>query len=238
MSVVLTLGVVCKFFILSMQMLSFYANVELFGVVRRIINLPESNRIYTMISDEKIIDKVLEGETDLFRLLVERYHERIFILSRGFAHQEQDAEDITQETFLRAFMSLGSFKRKSEFSTWLYRIGVNTAYTFLKKRNRKKIFSSYESLKETIIDFTHTNINDTPHKDLLSKELQELICKEIDKLPIKQREAFILSRLDQMSQKEIAHVMSLSVHAVESLIQRANKKLKEKLTKIINENEQ
>lgn len=193
-----------------------------------------------MISDEKIIDRILEGETDLFRLLVERYHERIFILSRGFAHQEQDAEDITQETFLRAFMSLGSFKRKSEFSTWLYRIGVNTAYTFLKKRNRKKIFSSYEALKETIVGYTHTNINinDTPHKDLVNKELHELICKEIDKLPKKQREAFIMSRLDQMSQKEIANVMSLSVHAVESLIQRANKRLKEKLTIIINENEQ
>ncbi|MFA6770807.1 MAG: sigma factor, partial [Bacteroidales bacterium] len=63
-----------------------------------------------MISDEKIIEKVLEGETDLFRLLVERYHERIFILLRGFVHQIEDAEDVTQETFIKAFISLGSFK--------------------------------------------------------------------------------------------------------------------------------
>lgn len=193
--------------------------------------------MYTMISEEdKIIERVLEGETDLFRLLVERYHERIFVLSRGFVHQIQDAEDVTQETFLRAFISLGNFKGECEFSTWLYRIGLNTAYSFLRKRSRKSILSFYGSKHEVNIELLPSNGNDTPHKLLISKESMELICKEIDRLPIKQREAFILSRLDQMSQIEISQIMSLSVHAVESLIQRAKKKLKEKLILIINEN--
>lgn len=190
-----------------------------------------------MISEEKIIERVLEGETDLFRQLVERYHESIFVLSRGFAHQVQDAEDITQETFVKAFMSLGSFKRESEFSTWLYRIGVNSAYSYLKKRGRKKNFSTNELTKEAIVELLHSNIDDTPHKLLVRKELQEFVYKEIDRLPNRQREAFILSRLEQMSQKEIAQVMVLSEHAVESLIQRAKKNLKGKLKLIINESE-
>lgn len=190
-----------------------------------------------MISEEQIIDRVLNGETDLFGVLVERYHERIFVLSRGYVHHVQDAEDITQETFLKAFMSLSSFKGKSEFSTWLYRIGVNTAYSFLKKRNIKKIFS-FEFIKEDIIERMHSNLNDTPHRKLTSKETQEIIYKEIDKLPKRQKEAFILNRIDEMSQKEIAEVMSLSVSAVDSLIQRAKRNLKEKLILLINENKQ
>lgn len=176
-----------------------------------------------MISEDKIIERVLDGETDMFRLLVERYHERIFILSRGFVHQLQDAEDITQETFLRAFISLGSFRGSSEFSTWLYRIGINSAYTFLRKREKKSILSFYESKVGAIANLLQTNKNDNPHRILSSKEVQELIYREIDRLPQRQRVAFIFSRLDEMPQKEIAQIMSLSVHAVESLIQRAKK---------------
>ncbi|PKO98359.1 MAG: hypothetical protein CVU13_10950 [Bacteroidetes bacterium HGW-Bacteroidetes-8] len=190
-----------------------------------------------MISEDKIIERVLDGETEMFRLLVERYHERIFILSRGFVHQVQDAEDITQETFLRAFISLGSFRGSSEFSTWLYRIGINSAYTFLRKRDKRTISSFYETKIGAIANLLQTNKNDNPHRLLSSKEAQELIYKEIDRLPERQRVAFIFSRLDDMSQKEIAKIMSLSVHAVESLIQRAKKQLKEKLISVINEND-
>ncbi len=190
-----------------------------------------------MISEEQIIEGVLEGETDLFRLLVERYHERIFILSRGFVHQIEDAEDVTQETFIKAFISLGSFKGRSEFSTWLYRIGVNSAYTFLRKKSRKQILSRSELTKESIVELMHSNIDDTPQKLLISKETQEFIYKEIDKLPKRQREVFILSRVEQMSQKKIAEVTNVSVSAVESLIQRAKRNLKEKLISIIDENE-
>lgn len=190
-----------------------------------------------MISEDKIIERVLDGETEMFRLLVERYHERIFILSRGFVHQVQDAEDITQETFLRAFISLGSFRGGAEFSTWLYRIGINSAYSFLRKREKRTIFSFYESKIGAIANLLQTNKDDNPHRLLSSKEVQELIYKEIDRLPERQRVAFIFSRLDDMSQKEIAKIMSLSVHAVESLIQRAKKQLKEKLISVINEND-
>lgn len=188
-----------------------------------------------MIDQEKIIARVLEGETEMFRLLVELYNERIFILARGFVHQVQDAEDLTQETFLNAFLALGDFKGKSEFSTWLYRIGINTIYSYLRKKQRRSVITYYETFVNNISEQFHSNKNDTPHKILTTKQTEEIIYRAIDKLPPNQRTALILSRLDGLSQKEIAEVMSLSVHAVESLLQRGKKQLKIKLIPIINE---
>jgi RNA polymerase sigma-70 factor (ECF subfamily) len=189
-----------------------------------------------MIEERTIIDRVLEGETDKFRLIVEQYNERIFLLVRGYVHQIEDAEDVTQETFLQAFISLGDFKGNSAFSTWLYRIAVNTSYSYLRKKNKRSVFSYYETKISSLAEHLQTNRNDNPQKQLSSKQTEEQIFKEIDKLPTKQRTAFILSRIQDMSQKEIAEVMSLSAHAVESLIQRAKKQLKIKLISIINEN--
>jgi len=189
-----------------------------------------------MIDQEKIITRVLEGETEMFRLLVELYHERIFILARGFVHQIQDAEDLTQETFLNAFLALGDFKGKSEFSTWLYRIGINTIYSYLRKKRRRLVINYYETFVNIVSEPFQTNKNDTPHKILTTKQTEEIIYKEIDKLPANQKTALVLSRLQGLSQKEIAEIMSLSVHAVESLLQRGKKQLKIKLIPIINEN--
>jgi len=189
-----------------------------------------------MIEERKIIERILEGETEQFRLIVDQYHERIFLLVRGYVHQIEDAEDVTQETFLHAFISIGDFKGKSEFSTWLYRIAVNTSYSYLRKKSRRSIFTYYEAKINNLTEHLQSHKSDNPQKQLSTKQTEEQIFKEIDKLPANQRTAFILSRIQEMSQKEIAEVMSLSAHAVESLIQRAKKQLKIKLISIINEN--
>ncbi|MDO9680740.1 MAG: RNA polymerase sigma factor [Bacteroidales bacterium] len=190
-----------------------------------------------MRDELKIIDRILSGETEMYRLLVERYHEKIFILVRGFVHQTEDSEDVTQETFMQAFVSLGSFNGKSEFSTWLYRIGINSAYTFLRKRNRKSITELYTEKLGALTDFITSAKTENPQTIMSGKQTEEVIYKEIDNLPANQKTAFILSRLDGLSQKEIAEIMSLSVQAVDSLIQRAKRQLKIKLIPIINEKE-
>ncbi len=188
-----------------------------------------------MRDETKIIESILCGDTEMYRHLVERYHERIFILVRGFVHQREDAEDVTQETFLQAFVSLGSFNGRSEFSTWLYRIGINRAYSFLRKRNRKSISELYTEKVNAITDFLQGSKNENPQTILSGKQTEEIIYREIDNLPENQRTALVLSRLDQLSQKEIAEIMSLSVQAVDSLIQRAKRQLKTKLIPIIDE---
>ena len=219
-----------------------------------------------MKDQEQIIKRILEGEAELFRLLVDFYHNRIFVLTRGFVHVVQtffaeagadliigthphvvqDAEDITQETFINAFVSLGSFKGKSDFSTWLYRIAINTTYSFLRKKSRsatnnKKIDSAIEVTNDKRAEWANGQIDmresgRDPYEIISEKQINELIYREIDRLPTSQRTAFVLSRVEEMSQKEIAKVMNSSVHAVESLLQRAKKRLKIELTPIIYEN--
>jgi RNA polymerase sigma-70 factor (ECF subfamily) len=190
-----------------------------------------------MRDEKKIIEDILSGETEMYRLLVERYHEKIFILVRGFVHQTEDAEDVTQETFMQAFVSLGSFSGRSEFSTWLYRIGINSAYSFLRKRKRKSLFELYTDKISSLTDFLTSTKTENPQTIMSCKETEEIIYKEIDNLPANQKTALILSRLDGLSQKEIAEIMSLSVQAVDSLVQRAKRQLKIKLIPIINEKE-
>jgi len=190
-----------------------------------------------MRDEIKIIEDILSGETEMYRLLVERYHEKIFILVRGFVHQTEDAEDVTQETFMQAFVSLGSFNGRSEFSTWLYRIGINSAYDFIRKRKRKSIVEFYTEKISALTDFLSTSKTENPQTIMSGKETEEIIYKEIDNLPANQKTALILSRLDGLSQKEIAEIMSLSVQAVDSLVQRAKRQLKIKLISIINEKE-
>lgn len=190
-----------------------------------------------MRDEKKIIEDILSGETEMYRLLVERYHEKIFILVRGFVHQTEDAEDVTQETFMQAFVSLGSFNGRSEFSTWLYRIGINSAYDFIRKRKRKSIVEFYTEKISALTDFLSTSKTENPQTIMSGKETEEIIYKEIDNLPANQKTALILSRLDGLSQKEIAEIMSLSVQAVDSLVQRAKRQLKIKLISIINEKE-
>ncbi|MDP3452231.1 MAG: RNA polymerase sigma factor [Bacteroidales bacterium] len=190
-----------------------------------------------MRDEKRIIESVLSGDTEMYRHLVERYHERIFILVRGFVHQIEDAEDVTQETFLQAFVSLGSFNGKSEFSTWLYRIGINRAYTFLRKRKKRSISEIYTEKINALAELIHGSRAENPQTILSGKQTEEIIYQEIDHLPQNQKTAFILSRFDELSNKEIADIMSLSVHAVESLLQRAKRQLKIKLIPIINEHE-
>lgn len=194
----------------------------------------------------KIINKVLVGDNDSFRLLVDYYYHKIFVLTRGFVHNIEDAEDLTQETFINAFISLGNFKGKSDFSTWLTRIAINTTYSFLRKKKQRFLpFSVYESLVNTLTSSTQEkksqikeregNRSKSPYEITSEKQINEIIYKEIDMLPMNQRTAFVLSRIDEMSQKEIAIIMDLSVSAVDSLIQRAKRNLKEKLKLIIDE---
>lgn len=199
-----------------------------------------------MKDQEQIIKRILEGETELFRLLVDFYHNRVFVLTRGFVHVVQDAEDITQETFINAFVSLGSFKGKSDFSTWLYRIAINTSYSFLRKKSRsatnnKKIDSAIKETNYKSAELANGKIDmrergRDPYEIISERQINELIYREIDRLPKSQRTAFVLSRVEEMSQKEIAKVMNSSVHAVESLLQRAKKRLQIELTPIIYEN--
>lgn len=150
----------------------------------------------------------------------------------GFVHHQEDAEDITQDIFASVYTSLVSFKGNSQFSTWLYRIAVNTTCTFLRQKRRRESVMFFGMFNVAEVKYKHSiSQSDEPDHILNKKQTQKCIFKEIDSLPENQRKAFILSKYDDLPQREIAAIMEISEEAVESLLQRAKRNLQKKLKK-------
>lgn len=185
------------------------------------------------MNDKELTEIILKGDTEKFGVLVERYSQMVFRTCLGFVHIREDAEDLTQEVFIRAFQSLGGFKGNSSFSTWIYRIAVNASLNFTRNRRKISFLERFESLftsegpgeKNPLLLFT-----EDPEKIMIAREHSLWLQRALDSLPSNQRTAIILSKYDDLSQKEIAEIMDLSEGAVEALLQRARKNLRKKLS--------
>lgn len=185
------------------------------------------------MNDSEIISLILQGDQQTFRLLVERYQSMVFRTSMGFLHDKDDADDLTQEVFIQAYQSLNKFKGDSAFSTWIYRIAVNASLNRVRKNSRSPILNRLDSLfvtgKEREISFPAYDTED-PENILIRLEKSKWIQNAFDSLPENQRTAIVLSKYDDLSQKDISKIMMITEGAVESLIQRAKANLKVKLS--------
>jgi RNA polymerase sigma-70 factor (ECF subfamily) len=171
-------------------------------------------------TDSEIIRLILSGDRNKFRLLVEKYQSMVFRTCMGFLHNKDDADDLTQEIFIQAYQSLPGFKGEATFSTWIYRIAVNASLNKVRKSSRKdKEFAFPVSDREN------------PESILISQEHTKWVQAALDTLPENQMTAIVLSKYDDLSQKEIAQIMRTTEGAVEALLQRAKKNLREKLSK-------
>lgn len=179
------------------------------------------------MTDKEIINLILEGDRNLYRKIVERYQTMVFRICIGFLHNKDDADDLTQDIFIQAYTSLSRFKGGSAFSTWLYRIAVNASLNRIRKAkfNFLRVGDSSET-KEISIPAAH---HDEPDNILMRKEQQEIFQKALDSLKENQRTAIVLSKYDDLSQREIAEIMDISEGNVESLLFRAKANLREKL---------
>lgn len=147
----------------------------------------------------------------------------IFKLCLGFFENKQEAEDMAQEVFISAYESLENYAGNSEFSTWLYRVAINVCLNNKRKKKIEKIFNRVE-LKENIESYTQT-----PECEYIEKEEYDTIISAIANLPNRQQIAFVLSKYNDFTQKEIADIMNINEGAVESLLQRAKQNLRKKL---------
>ena len=176
------------------------------------------------MSDEQLIHEILSGDSSAFKTLMEKYQLQVFRTVIGFVHSKEDAEDITQDIFVKVYQSLTSFKGESEFSTWLYRISVNMSINFVNRNRKNRFLQSLEDI------FYKPSGEKTPLEQLEESERDQRIRKAIDSLPEKQRTAFVLSKYEELPQKTIASVMNISEGAVEQLLQRAKNNLQKKLS--------
>ena len=174
-----------------------------------------------------MIETILKGDQRAFKLLVDTYQLMVVNTCYAFVHDRDEAEDIAQDVFVQVFESLGKFRFESKLSTWLYRIAVNRSINHCKSPRGRAIKIDIDSWKQQEVAQTI----EMPQQQILEEQEQiELIHKAIDKLPENQRTALILNKYEELSYKEIADVMGVSLSSVESLLFRA----KNNLEKIFN----
>lgn len=175
----------------------------------------------------QLIELLKEGDEAAFRKVVEQWQDMVFNTALGMLQNEEEAEDIAQEVFMQIFESVGGFKGQSKFSTWIYRITVTKSLDAIRKKKRKKRFAFVHSLygennevKYDQPEFIHPGIMAE------RKEHAAFLFKAIQKLPENQKTAFVLNKMEMLSYKEIGEIMQLKPGAVDSLLQRAKKNLK------------
>ncbi len=189
------------------------------------------------MSDYDIIKEIIAGKKDQYRFLVEKYQDQIFRTCMGYVHCEDDANDLTQETFIHAYQKLNQFQFKAAFSTWIYRIAINITLNHLRKK-KGNLFDRIESALDSLTSKPQIQISDysNPEDILITNEHTEIISKAIESLSDKQKTAFILSKYEELPQKEIAAIMQITEGAVESLLQRAKTNLQKKISHFLKKN--
>ncbi len=179
------------------------------------------------IEEKNIIKSVLGGNSNDFEKLVIAHQRTVYNLAYRMVGNEEDAEDLTQEAFVKAYKSLASFRFDSKFSVWLYRLTTNICLDFLRSRRNKKTISLNYFVNDEDEEVA-TEIADerfSPENELEKKELKQAIQRGISRLPDEMREILLLRELGDMSYDEISSELGVEVGTVKSRIFRARKKL-------------
>ncbi|HEX5032702.1 MAG TPA: sigma-70 family RNA polymerase sigma factor [Candidatus Eisenbacteria bacterium] len=178
-------------------------------------------------TDEQLVRKSQQDDERAFGELVSRYESKVYSLALKMLRNPEDAEDVLQDTFLRAYRGIKSFKGNSTFSTWIYRITANSALMRLRKRQLPTVSIDDADEREAPI-----NIADWapgPVEQMLNQETQAAMTEAIDALPPEFRQVFVLRDIEELSNAEVAEILDLSVAAVKSRLHRARLKVRNRL---------
>ena len=183
------------------------------------------------MTDHELIEGLIKHDRIAIHTLVNKYQKKVIKTAFYFLQNMEDAEDLSQEIFIDILDSSRRFRRTSTLSTWIYRITVNRSLNLLKKNRRKRIFYSLEDFfvkKTNDIDPTnYVTVKTTSPME--ENERREILNKAIQSLPENQKIAFILCKYEELSYKEIAEIMNISLSSIESLIHRAKLNLQKRL---------
>jgi RNA polymerase sigma-70 factor (ECF subfamily) len=177
--------------------------------------------------DWAIVQRVQNGEVSAFNQLVQKYRQSLFSIIYNMTGNREDATDIAQEVFIKAFQSIKQFRGQASFYTWLYRIAVNSSITFI-KRAKKQRFINYETIDETLVSseiLEYFTAKTKTEKGALLKELQEKLNEALQKLSPKHRIVVILHEVEGMNHKEIADITKTSEGTVRSRLHYAKRML-------------
>jgi RNA polymerase sigma-70 factor (ECF subfamily) len=177
--------------------------------------------------DDLLVDEARRGSLEAFSELARRHQQRIYRLVYGMTRNHSDADDLTQEAFLTAYRAIGSFKRNSSFSTWVYRIAVNLSLNFLRKRGRDKLRTKFHEN----LPYADENCDSafSPEGSSIRGELQGRLAAAVETLPPPFKASFLLVVDQGMSHAEAARALGCSENTVSWRMHKARKLLQAKL---------
>jgi RNA polymerase sigma-70 factor, ECF subfamily len=185
--------------------------------------------------DQQLVERAQRGDKQAFGLLVAKYQRKLWRLLSRFIRDPAEVEDVAQESFIKAYRALPSFRGDSAFYTWLYRIGINTAKNYLVAMGRRAPttteFDSEEA--ESFEDGDQLRDINTPESVLMSKEIAETVNATMEELPEELRTAITLREIEGLSYEEIAGIMNCPIGTVRSRIFRAREAIAAKLRPLI-----
>ncbi len=181
-------------------------------------------------SDAAVVARVRAGDSDAFRLLVERHSRTIFRLAFRMVGNEPDADDVVQETFLRAYRRLDRFESRANFGTWLYRIGVNCSLDLLRQRPKRAEEQAPEEAEEAAPPADETV---SPERMAFGAEVQAKVSSALGSLTEAERAAFLLRHFEGQSIEEIGHVLGLRTSATKHAVFRAVQKMRRALAPVM-----
>lgn len=185
-------------------------------------------------TDEDLIERFQQGELAAYEEIVKRYKDQLLNFVFRFLNNQEEAEDVVQETFLRVYRNRFAYTRVAKFSTWIYTIAGNLARTELRRRKRRRFFSlSDMGLEDRDYEISDEVFNPETHVDSALGE--EIIQREISKLSPKFREVIILRDVQELSYEEISKIIRVPIGTVKSRVNRARLRLQNRLKKILDQ---
>lgn len=178
--------------------------------------------------DVLLIKKILKGEKKAYEIIVKRYMKRAYFTALGFTGNHQDALDLSQEAFIKAYHSLHKFNLSMSFSSWFYTILKNLCLNFIKKK--KKISGTPLEIKNE----SELEKSLGPLDDAQKKETKKILWEAISRLPIKEQEIILLRYFQELSYEEISRIIECPIGTVMSRLYYAKKRLRENLKDILN----
>ncbi len=175
----------------------------------------------TAPSDQELVEQVRKGVRPAFTQLMRRYQERVYWTARRIVGSHDDADDIAQETFIRAYLALGDYRGDASFFTWLYRIAVNLSLNAVRKRQLVHYLHQSEIVNRLFPS------SDDPARDAEERDMMTRLEKAVAKLPDKQRAVFVMRYYDELSYEEISEILKTSVGGLKANYFHALRKVQE-----------
>ena len=178
-------------------------------------------------TDASTVALARDGDAEAFRSLVDRHSRAVYRLAHRMTGNTQDAEDVVQDTFLKAYRQLGRFESRANFSTWLHRIAVNCSIDLIRSRRHQE--AGHDAADLEALDGAHGSderVDPSPERLMLSSEVQERVGRAMETLTHMERAAFVLRHFEGQSIEEISRALGLKANAAKHSIFRAVRKMR------------